>query len=288
MRLGSYGASILLHALVLGLFVVPGTGRPAPRALPEAQPTPNVTMLLLQLDREASKPVEQPGTIQYPHHRKKPPAKAAKLPPKTPVKVAAKPSPKPTPTPTPAPKVNRDHKIFEALRKFDQFKGMTDEQIRKMPLPPGMKSWQEVLAMNGSLDKLDWTAKPPDTGQEGSGSATASFGFQFGWAPPAIGPTDSTIKGTGRQLNGRTWQFAYQYLDTMIVAAWPDGVAVATVAYYPAGGKPDQAKTFQVAVKPAAQDPGDGDLIAAITTQYLLIKNGLPPQPVPSAANPTH
>lgn len=276
MRIGSVGASLLIHGFLLGILVIPGGRMVA--SLPMPLPTPNVTMLLVELSKQAPKPVVRPGTIQYPHKRKKRPVAIAPKPRPAPVKVAIK----PTPAPTPKPREDRDHKVFEALRRSKEFAGMTDEQIRKMPLPPGMKSWQDVLAMTGNLDKLDWTTMPPDTVDKTAASGSAGL---FGWAPVIWGLDKQAIGGTGRQLTNGRWQFVYQFQDMMYVAEWPDGAVAATVAYYPAGSRPDPGKTFQVAVKPADKDPGDRDLIGDITTQYLLIKNGLPPNPLPSAVS---
>lgn len=274
MRLGSIGASLLVHALVLGVLVLPGTSA-ARRAMPQPLPTPQLTMALVELAKLQPKlQAPQHGTIQYPKKKKKPePPKVAKRPdPKQPAKVAAKPTPKPTPRPTEDP----NKKIFDALRKHPQFAGMTDEQIRNTPLPYGMKDWKQVLAMTGKLDELDWTQPPPETNPKG---ATASVGGFFGWAPPMIGQTAEYVGGPKReQVNGK-WHFAFQYSGTVMVAEWTDNAFVAKVAYYPYGGKPEEGRTFDIPVLAR-----DEDLSAHMIAQYTLVSMGLPPEPVPSSA----
>lgn len=272
MRLGSIGASLLVHALVLGVLVIPGTSA-ARRALPLPVPTPNVTMALIELAKLQPK-LQAPdqGTIHYPRKKKKEaPPKVAKRPVK-PLKVAAKPTPRPTPHPTEDP----NKKLFDALRKYPQFAGMTDDEIRRMPLPPGMKDWKEVLAMTGKLDDLDWTQPPPETSPR---EASASVGGFFGWAPPSIGQTAEYVGGAKRERVDGKWHFAFQYSGTIMVAEWPDDAYAAKVAYYPYGGKPEEGKTFDVPVVAT-----DEDLSAHMIAQFTLISMGMPPQPVPSAA----
>ncbi|HEY9854932.1 MAG TPA: hypothetical protein V6D05_04280 [Stenomitos sp.] len=278
MRLGSIGASLLVHSLVLGVLLIPGTSA-ARRVMPLPVATPNVTMALIDLAKLQTKlHVPDRGTIQYPKKKKHPePPKVAKRPeppkPTKPVKVAAKPMPKPTPHPS----VDPDHKLFDELRKNPQFAGMTDEQIRNMPLPAGMKDWKQVLAMTGKLDNLDWTQPPPDTGKK-EASASLGGGF-FGWAPPSIGQTAEYVGGPKRELVDGKWHFAFQYSGTIMVAEWPDNGFVAKVAYYPYGSKPEQGKTFEIPVVAT-----DEDMSAHMIAQYTLISMGMPPEPVPTSA----
>lgn len=273
MRLGSLGASVLVHALVLGVLAIPATSA-VRRIMPQPLPTPQVTMALVELAKLQPKlQAPQQGTIQYPKKKKEPPKVEKRPDPKPqPAKVAAKPTPKPTPRPTEDP----NQKIFDALRQHPQFAGMTDDEIRNMPLPPGMKDWKQVLAMTGKLDELDWTQAPPDTGNK---DATASVGGFFGWAPPVIGETAEYVGGAKRELVNGKWRFAFQYSNTIMVAEWAENAFVAKVAYYPYGGKPEESKTFDIAVQPR-----DEDMSAHMIGQYTLISMGLPPEPVPSAA----
>lgn len=263
MRAGSLGASLLTHALILGAFVLPGGGR---AHLPPPSKVPPQLVLIELAKLQTKLPTPDQGTIRYPKKKKK-----------LPVKVAEKPEIKPTPKPQPTPDPN--HKIFDELRRNKQFANLTDEQIRKMPLPPGMKDWKDVLAMTQSLDKLDWTQAPPDTGEN---VASASIGGFFGWAPAQLDQSDIYF-GSGnakRELVGGTWRFAFQYFGTVMVAEWKEGSSIAKVAYYPKGGKPDEAKTFDILVKPTDEEVS-GEMIA----QFTLISQGKSPQPVPTAVS---
>lgn len=277
MRIGSFGASLLLHALVLGALVVPA-GSAVRRAQPLPLPTPNFTVALVELAKLQPKALEtKTGTIKYPHKKKKqePPKKVALKPKPQPVKVAAKPKPAPTPKATPVPKSpDKDHATFEALRKYKEYAGLTDEQIRKMPLPPGMKDWKSVLAMTKELDKLDWTQPPPDTGDK---AKQVSGGGFFGWAPSGLGQSAEFMGGPAREQVDGKWRYAFQYFGVVMVAEWTEGAASAKVAYYPFGQKPDEGKTFEVSVKPR-----DEDMSAEMIGQYTLISMGQAPVPVSS------
>ncbi|MFN3429166.1 MAG: hypothetical protein ACK46X_04345 [Candidatus Sericytochromatia bacterium] len=52
-----------------------------------------------------------------------------------------------------------EQELFRRLRALPYFAGMTDEQLRAMPLPPGFKNWQEFLAANEQLEAAE-RAKP--------------------------------------------------------------------------------------------------------------------------------
>ncbi|MBO9541881.1 hypothetical protein J7643_14935 [bacterium] len=284
MRIGSFGASLLIHALVLGALVFPA-GSAARRVPPMPLPTPNITVALVALEKLQPKTVEiKKGTIQYPDKKKpepkptptpKPAAtpKVAAKPTPAPAKVATKPKPAPTPRPTPSAKpVDKDHATFEALRQYKEYAGLTDEQIRKMPLPPGMKDWKSVLAMTKELDKLDWTQPPPDTGDK---TKKVSGGGFFGWAPSGLGQSTEYMGGPAREQVDGKWRYAFQYFGAVMVAEWVEGADVAKVAYYPYGQKPDESKTFEISVKPK-----DEDMSAEMIAQYTLISMGQAPMPV--------
>ena len=259
MRATAFGASLAIHALVLGLFLLPGGGR-------ASTPPPPPPLMLLEAARLQPKiqPVRslpKQGSIHFPRKKKRI------------VKVAVKPHPSPTPPPRPKPTLDPDHKIFQALRRYKQFANLTDAQIRKMPLPPGMKNWQDVLAMTQSLDKLDWTQAPPDTGDK---TASASSGGFFSWAPAQLAQSGIYMGdgGAKRQLVNGQWHYAFQYFGTVMVAQWKDGDSIATVAYYATGSKPDPTKTFEVTITPT-----DDGLTGQMIAQYTLISMGKPPAP---------
>ena len=50
--------------------------------------------------------------------------------------------------------------LFQRLRALPFFAGMTDEQLRAQPLPPGFKSWQEFLAAHEQLNAPTPKATP--------------------------------------------------------------------------------------------------------------------------------
>ncbi|MFN4150690.1 MAG: hypothetical protein ACK4IX_07080 [Candidatus Sericytochromatia bacterium] len=50
------------------------------------------------------------------------------------------------------------------LKKSPTFKNWSDERLKAIPLPPGMKSWKEVEKMSGTLDAMNWGFTPPNLG----------------------------------------------------------------------------------------------------------------------------
>lgn len=50
------------------------------------------------------------------------------------------------------------------LKKSPTFKTWSDERLKAIPLPPGMKSWKEVEKMSGTLDSMNWSFTPPNLG----------------------------------------------------------------------------------------------------------------------------
>lgn len=66
-------------------------------------------------------------------------------------------APKPAAAPSGAPMSQQE--LFRRLRALPYFAGMTDEQLRAMPLPPGFKNWHEFLAANEQLEAAE-RAKP--------------------------------------------------------------------------------------------------------------------------------
>jgi hypothetical protein len=108
---------------------------------------------------------------------------------KKPEKVASKPVPSPTPypvltsppvekTPVPVPtkkpvdakvaakaaKIEKEQKAKVAfLKKLPYFKKWPEDRLRRLELPPGVKSWEEAKAITDYFDKqYDWTTAPPE------------------------------------------------------------------------------------------------------------------------------
>lgn len=56
------------------------------------------------------------------------------------------------------------------LKKNPNFKNWSDERLKSIPLPPGMKSWKEVDKMTNTLDSMNWGWTPPELGNTGKDS----------------------------------------------------------------------------------------------------------------------
>lgn len=262
MHLGSLGASLALHALLIGVFVAPlakgGGARPMPPMPKEAQV---MLVELAKLQEAAPKPAPAPaqGTVAYPKKKKEPKPQATPKP--KPQEVASKPKPTPTPDPLAA-------KLAE-LRKHPYFKDWPEEKLRNLQLPPGMTSWDELAKMTAQLDGLDWKGAPPELGKKDTGPA-GGFGL-----PGLFGSADGFgFKGREQTPDGK-WQLAYQEMNVMFVARWAEGEPSATVFYYPFGGKEDPAKTFAIAV-----ESDDTAMVAAMNINHQLIQMGQAPLPV--------
>jgi hypothetical protein len=82
------------------------------------------------------------------------------------------------------------------MRRIPYFAQMSDEQLRKMPLPPGLKDWGEVQGLNQQLDGLQWLSLPPETGPATTPAPAPSM-----WDPGIQGfepiPVPSPIFSTG-------------------------------------------------------------------------------------------
>ncbi|MNR89422.1 hypothetical protein D3C72_203880 [compost metagenome] len=282
MHAGSLGASIALHVLLIGAFILPmgkGGARPAPPMPKEAQV---LLMELAKIQEAAPKAAPKPvtpttqGTVTYPKKKKDPPKPKPK-----PEQVANQPKPQapPTPKPSPTPAATPDPmeaKLAE-LRKHPYFKDWPEEKLRNLQLPHGMKSWDELAKMTAQLDGLDWKGAPPALGQKEASAGTGG-GFGLGGL---FGTADGFgFKGREKAPDG-SWQLAYQELNVMFVARWAEGAAVAKVFYYPFGGKEDPAKTFDIAV-----EGEDTTMVASMNLNHQLIMMGQSPLPVSSAGIP--
>jgi hypothetical protein len=116
------------------------------------------------------------------------PKKTETVKPKT-EKIAEKPRPSPTPfpimtvppvetTPVPAPtkkpldpaaekKAREEKAKITFLKKQPYFKNWSDERLKRLELPPGIKSWEEAVALTDYFDKqYNWTETPPELSTE--------------------------------------------------------------------------------------------------------------------------
>lgn len=79
------------------------------------------------------------------------------------------------------------------LKKSPTFKNWSDERLKAIPLPPGMKSWKEVEKMSGTLDAMNWGFTPPDLGN-GANKPTSEPSTEPSLEPsasPSVDPTNS-------------------------------------------------------------------------------------------------
>lgn len=90
------------------------------------------------------------------------------------------------------------------LKKSPTFKNWSDERLKAIPLPPGMKSWKEVEKMSSTLDAMNWSFTPPDLGNtpnnpssEPSIEPTSSPSVEPSVSPssePSISPSEKPIE----------------------------------------------------------------------------------------------
>ncbi|HEY9721131.1 MAG TPA: hypothetical protein V6D47_03910 [Oscillatoriaceae cyanobacterium] len=245
--------SLLVHALVAAVAIAVVARHIGP--MPHQAPTP-VPILVV-----TPKPVK-PSPLPSVRGNLPVPAKPTPTPQPSPTPTPTpKPSPspvsKPTPKPTPKPKLSKEQEQFRIMRQIPYFKHMTDAQLRRQKLPPGLKQWSDVAKMDKKLDALPWLAIAPPTGQETPTPATNAA------VPSAVpSPLESVLNGQ------HTLSFSAQ--GTEFVATWNDGdklvnvsagVAVATSTVSPA---PSPAATFTVPYTPQRDQ-----LLQAILAAYL-------------------
>lgn len=274
MHAGSLGASLALHVLLIAAVVLP-MGRGGARPMPPLPKETQVVLVELAKLKAAAPKVAPKAVAVTPQGTVAMPKKKKEKPKPKPAKVATKPqeaTPAPKPTPTPDPIAA---KIAE-LRKHPYFKDWPEEKLRNLQLPPGMSNWDELAKMTAQLDGLDWKGAPPKLGNE-----TASAGGG-GWWLPGVFDSAAGFGFKGReQLADGSWRLAYQEMNIVFVAHWPEGAGTAKVHYYPFGGKEDPAKAFEIAV-----DADDANMVAAMNINHQLIQMGQAPLPIPSASLP--
>jgi hypothetical protein len=146
----------------------------------------------------------------------------------------------------PSPKVNTsaatpaEKRQFATMRKFfDYYKGMKDDELRKQPLPPGVKNWDDVVGIATALNLLPDFVPPPTNATPGAGEASAV---------PDPTPTSLASPLTYDEPDG-THAMAFTVAGgTLLGVRWKDGDANAIVTYKPLNAaKPeDPGKTFEV------------------------------------------
>lgn len=266
MRGGPLAASVLTHALVFGLAALatflPGSKpqkKPPPPAVPvvvvtppptQASPPPRKAEGDLPV-RAKPTPTPQPTATPTPRPTPTPSPRATPTP---------RPTPKATPTPTP------EQRQFKTMRQIPYFKDMTDEELRKQKLPPGMTDWSEVIEMGKELDGLNWLFLPPETNKP-----PAEGEPQTAPVPQARPTPYEEVDPDGMHT------LVFQQDDQIFTARWQEGDENVVVTYEdapPPGASPspspspeatpDPARTFEV---PYVEDRET--LIADILTGYI-------------------
>ncbi|MBC7541895.1 MAG: hypothetical protein H7338_04115 [Candidatus Sericytochromatia bacterium] len=191
-RLWPFVWSVFAHLTVVGTLLL----------LPSAPPTANVPRTRIQVSLidpppkgpptkpvaptqpkpPAPQPVSKPAQAPAPKAVAQKPATVANKPaapkpaPVAPVKPAQKPQPRPTripevrptPRPTPTPRPQPDQVAI--LRKYPEFKDLSDEELRKMELPPGLKNWDEFAKVAKDIGLFRVDGPPPTTDRRRPGS----------------------------------------------------------------------------------------------------------------------
>ena len=278
---GSFGVHALLFALMAWSTGLGPTKRPpAPpipvtllSPLPQTTPKPRPKARGDLATRATPAPTPSPTPTPKPS-----PSPTARPTPKPSAKPTPRPTPKPTPRPTPKPTPTgkptptpAERKTFEQMRKIPYFSKMSEEQLRKQPIPPGFKDWGQVEEMGRKLDGLQWLFLPPETGEQPAASAPPATAAPSA-APatprpatprpgtPAPGASGSPsplpspeIEKTDGGVNVMRFQVETTPKATAFTVTWgdeqPDGEAKAVVEFKPVDAPEDQpGRTFEVKV----------------------------------------
>ncbi len=275
----SYLGSVGLHLAILGLLIWtsglgPTTRPPKPpipitllTPQPKVTPRPRPRAVGDLAVRATPAPTPSPTPQPTPTPRPTPTPKASPTPKPTP-RPTPRPTPKPTPTPTGAPRPTpAERKKFEQMKKIPYFSKMSEEQLRKQPIPPGFKDWGQVLEMGRKLDGLQWLFLPPETGESGGAStppiqpspaSTAAAATPRPTAAPGTpGPAGSpgaspsplpspSIEKTDAGVN----VMRFQVEKTVFVVTWGDDAENAVIEFKPEDAPEDQpGRTFEVPVE---------------------------------------
>jgi hypothetical protein len=167
-RLWPYAISAGLHlAVFITLLLWP--------ASPPQRPTAGAPIKVSIVSVPPKVPVKPKAAAPVPQQQKPPQAPRPETAPrprpvaqrpvvKAPVRTAARPVTRPTPPairPTPRPTPTPDK--LTVLRRYPEFQTMTDEQIRQLELPPGLKNWDEFAKLAQDIGLFRGAAPPPPT-----------------------------------------------------------------------------------------------------------------------------
>jgi hypothetical protein len=295
---GPFAGSAGIHVALAALVALLATGRPASQ--PRPRPIPSNIPVVIMTPMPTGKPLPKPSGDLLVRAKETPTPAPSPTPTATPTPIAtpkptpkptakptAKPTPKPkpspkpsvaaTPKPTPKPSKTPDAKVaaeekrrFSNMRKvFDYYKDMTDEQLRKQPLPPGVKNWDDVVGIATALNMLPNFIPPPTNVTPGPEATPAPNGSPS----PRPSPLDFEEPDGVHAL-------AFKVNEDVLTIRHKDGEAKAHVTYKPSSAKPEEpGKTFDV----DWVDDRD-QLMDAVLRAYVeeLAKKGASPSPGPS------
>jgi hypothetical protein len=257
---GSFGLHLALLALIVAVQGVGPAKRPKPTPIPIVLTTP----------APSASPKPRPRAVgDLPVRRSPAPTPSPTPTPRPTPTPSASPTPAPTPRPTPkptpkaSPTPNAEKRKFEQMRKIPYFSKMTDEQLRKQPLPPGIKDWGEVTEMGKRLDGLEWLFIPPETGERGQRSPEPSARpTAAATAPPSPRPAPTTEASgppgaspsplpspTIEKTEGGVNVMAFQVETTVFTVTWGDTDERAVVVFKPEDApEEDPGRTFEVPI----------------------------------------
>lgn len=253
---------------------------PAPKVTPKPRPRAVGDLAVRATPAPTPQPTPTPTPTPKPTPTPTPKASPRPTPRPTP-KPTPRPTPKPTPTPKAQPSVSpAERKKFEEMRKIPYFSKMTEEQLRKQPLPPGFKDWGQVNEMGKQLDGLQWLFLPPETGTPGAPSPAPSP-TQATPAPASPAPTGSPsplpsplVEKTEAGVN----VMRFQVEQTVFTVTWGDDAEHAVVEFKPEDQPADQpGRIFEV---PLDQDQ-QKFLQAVLDGWAKALEESPPPSPRP-------
>ncbi len=194
------------------------------------------------------KALEKKQPVPKPLEKPKPVEKKAETRTK---KISAKPLPSPTPTPkvviTPKPEKTPDNKKSPSseetvkiaiLRKQPYFKNWSEERLKKLKLPPGMKSWNEAVKLTEYFDKeYNWTFTPPQLGAPSPNpdSTPESNPYESISPTPETSVTPSPVpwKEYKEVPEARNYEIRFYKDKTGFIATFKEEEKIIEISYFP-------------------------------------------------------
>lgn len=252
--LSALGHVLLVVAAIAGaawLLTLGGSSRRQPASRPSPPlvwlqpPPPAETAPPPRPTPPGDLPVRRPGPSPTPS-----PSPTATPSPRPSLRPSAAPSPRPSaspsparpPSPRPSPSLNPRARQLATMRQIPYFAKMSDAELLKQPLPPGMKDWGEVIEMGKKLDGLNWLFMPPDTNPAPSAAPGASAPGAAVWT--TLPPGDGETARYQLERDGKRFLIRKRAGDAELdvtVYALPPGASPPPVGEAPAGVLPEAA-----------------------------------------------